>query len=240
MGPLAPTAAELDEVVNLNAALDDTTKATVDFWAANPGSVTPAGMWTQIAEMVAARDGHSLDDDVRMFFALGQAVLDAGIACWDAKRAYDSVRPITAVRHFLRGQRIRAWGGPGRGTVTILGENWWPYQRYIRPTPPFAEFPSGHSTFSAASATVLAGLRGSDRITLGFTFGAGKVPFDPTVPSRDVSLVYPTLSAAADAAGYSRRLGGIHFKRGDIHGRAIGRRAGQLVLARVKRLFAGR
>ena len=239
LGAPAPTAAELAEMVDLSAALTDTTKAIVDYWAANPGSVTPAGMWTQTAQIVSARDGNTLDDDVKMYFALGQAVLDAGIACWDAKRAFDSVRPITAVRYYLRGRTIRSWGGPGLGAVTMKGENWKPYQRAIRPSPNFPEFPSGHSTFSAASAAVLAGLRGSDKIDLSFVFPARAVPFDPTVPARDVVQTFSTLSAAADAAGFSRRLGGIHFQRGDLAGRAIGRQVGALVLARCQQLFEG-
>jgi hypothetical protein len=37
------------------------------------------------------------DEDVKQFFGAGQAVLDAGIAAWEAKRAWDSVRPITAI-----------------------------------------------------------------------------------------------------------------------------------------------
>lgn len=237
--PIVPSAAETQELLNLSAVLTDADKAVIDFWAANPGSVTPAGMWGDIAATVAAEDGNSLSDDVRMFFALGQALLDAGIACWDAKRAFDSARPITAIRHARRGTVLPCWGGPGRGTVLQPGERWMPYQRAERPTPAFAEFPSGHSTFSAASATVLAGLRGSDRIDLRFNFPAGGVPFDPAVPAQAVPLSYDSLSAAADAAGYSRRLGGIHYEQGDLHGRQIGQQVGALVLAKCQRLFAG-
>ncbi|HET9560391.1 MAG TPA: phosphoesterase, partial [Actinomycetota bacterium] len=57
---------------------------------------------------VSARDGHGLDEDVRLFFALTAALLDAGIACWDAKRAYDSVRPITAIRYLFAGREVTA------------------------------------------------------------------------------------------------------------------------------------
>ena len=237
--PIEPTATELQELLNLSATLTDTDKAAVDFWAANPGSVTPAGMWGDIAATVAATDEHSLADDVCMYFALGQALLDAGIACWDAKRAFDSARPITAIRHARRGTVLPCWGGPGQGTVMQAGERWMPYQRAERPTPAFAEFPSGHSTFSFASATVLAGLRGSDRMDLRFNFPAGGVPFDPAVPAKAVPLFYDSLSEAAAAAGHSRRLGGIHFERGDLYGRQIGQQVGHLVLAKVQRLFAG-
>lgn len=45
-----------------------------------------------------------MDDDVKLFFALTNAIFDAGIVAWDNKRAFDSVRPITAVRYLFRDQ----------------------------------------------------------------------------------------------------------------------------------------
>ncbi len=238
-GPGLPTWREMEQLIDFSACLDDDSKALIDFWAANPGSVAPAGQWTQIAVLVSDKDKNSLDDDVQLFFALGQALHDAGVAAWDTKRAYDTVRPITAIRHFYAGRTIASWAGPGLGTQLIRGEDWHPYQRFARPTPAFAEFVSGHSTFSAAAATVMAGLRG-DSIKLNFSFPAFGVPFDPSSPTRDVSLQWKSLSEAADAAGLSRRLGGIHFERGDLGGRRLGRQVGQVVLARCEALFKGR
>ena len=52
-----------------------------------------------------------------MFFAMTNAIFDAGIAAWTAKRTYDSVRPVTAIDFLFQGQQIMAWGGPYRGTV---------------------------------------------------------------------------------------------------------------------------
>ncbi len=234
--PAAPTMAEMNQLIALSAGLTDATKALVDFFANNPGSVTPPGQWLQMTAIVSARDGNSLDDDVKLFFAVGQAVLDASIVAWDAKRAFDTVRPITALRYYFRGQTIQSWGGPGLGATWMLGENWRPYQRATNPSPPFPEFLSGHSSFSAAASTVIAGLRG-DAIDLSFTFKAGGVPFDPTVPAAPVTLQWSSLSAMADAAGLSRRYGGIHFARGDLAGRAVGRQVGTAVLTRCQSLF---
>jgi hypothetical protein len=190
---------------------------------------------------VSAYDNATLDRDVKLFFATGQAVLDASIAAWDAKRAYDSVRPISAIRYFYRGQTIRSWGGPGQGTVTMLGEQWRPFQRATNPTPPFPEYVSGHSTFSAAAAFVLAGVRASDGINLTGTIRAGGVGFEqPTTPAQDVTFTWTSLPIAADAAGLSRRIGGIHFEQGDLAGRQLGRAVGGVVLARIRALFEGR
>lgn len=55
-----------------------------------------------------------------MFFALTNGLLDAGIAVWECKRVYDSVHPITAIRHLFEGQRVTAWAGPFRGRQSLL------------------------------------------------------------------------------------------------------------------------
>ena len=236
LGNPAPIQAEVEQLINFSANLDDRAKAVVDFFANNAGSVTPPGQWTKFAEIVSAQDGNSLSRDVKLFFTVGQAMLDAGIACWDAKRTYDSARPITAIRYYYRGQTIRSWGGPGVGTAWLRGEDWKPYQRPSNPSPSFPEFISGHSTFSAAASTVMAGIRG-DAADLRFTFAANSVPFDPTVPTAPVPLAWTSLSAVAASAGLSRRLGGIHFERGDFRGRSVGRQVGLAVLARCADLF---
>ncbi len=236
--PLAPTQSEMKELINYSADLDDSTKALVDVWAANPGTVSPPGQWVGLAEQVSQQDCNTLDDDVKLFFGVSQAVLDASIAAWDAKRAYDSVRPITAIRYFLRGQTIRSWGGAGQGIQTILGEQWVPFQRPGSITPPFPEFVSGHSTFSAAASTVMAGLRGSDKVILTASIAAGSLRVDPGFPIKTVNFTWRTLRDAADSAGLSRRVGGIHFKRGDLRGRELGRKVGAAVLDRCETLFS--
>ena len=236
LGNPAPSMDEMTQLIKLSAKLDDTDKATIDFFANNPGSITPPGQWTKITEMVSANDGNTLAQDVKLFFAVAQAALDASIACWEAKRFYDSVRPITAINYYFRNQSILAWAGPGQSAQWILGQNWKPYQRPTNPSPPFPEFISGHSTFSGAASTVLAGIRG-DKITLNFTFPKGGVPWDQSVPAAPVPLSWPSLSATAKAAGFSRRLGGIHFERGDLAGRRVGRQVGNLVLERCSCLF---
>ena len=48
----------------------------------------------------------------------------------------------------------------------------------------------------------------------------------PGSPAKDVTLYWPTFSAAANEAGMSRRYGGIHFESGDMHGRSLGAAVG--------------
>jgi hypothetical protein len=227
---------EAREVAHLSASLDDRTKAVALYWADGPGSVTPPGHWMLFAQRVAARDRHALEDDVKLFFLLANAMLDSSIACWDAKRVYDSERPVTAVRALWTGHAIRAWGGPYEDTATIDGSL---FRSYVA-TPPFAEYVSGHSTFSAAGAAVLRAFTGSDRFGAEAVVGAGTSAVEPgTVPAADVPLRWATFSQAADEAGFSRRLGGIHFRSGDLAGRQLGALVARAVLSRGQRLFAG-
>jgi hypothetical protein len=55
----------------------------------------------------------------------------------------------------------------------------------------------------------------------------------------DITLSFPTFSSAADAAGMSRRWGGIHFEQGDLAGRAAGRVIGAAVWTKAQTYFDG-
>ena len=57
----------------------------------------------------------------------------------------------------------------------------------------------------------------------------------PTMPRSNLS--WTSLSSIAASAGLSRRHGGIHFERGDLRGRSVGRQVGLSVLARCVDLF---
>jgi len=228
------------EIIAFSANLTDEQKTIVEYWADGPGSELPPGHWALFAEWVARRDRHSIDDDVRMFFALSNALFDASIAVWDCKRAFDYVRPITAIRFLMAGREISAWAGPYKGTQIIFGEHWQAYQTGAQPTPAFPEFSSGHSAFSAAGAEVLKSFTGSDVFGRTVTIKAGASLVEPgAVPAADLTLSWPTFSAAADQAGMSRRYGGIHFKEGDLQSRAMGRLIGAQAWVRARQYFDG-
>ncbi|HEY9710300.1 MAG TPA: DUF4114 domain-containing protein, partial [Oculatellaceae cyanobacterium] len=170
------------------------------------------------------------DRDVQLFFALGNAQMDAGIATWEAKRYYNSERPITAIRFLFAGQQVTAWGGSGQGTQVIDGSNWQPYQALNVVTPNFPEHTSGHSAFSAAGAEILKRFTGSDAFGLSATIPAGTSRIEAGVtPATDITLSWATFSEAADQAGMSREYGGIHFQNGNLQGRELGREVGAAV-----------
>ena len=208
------------DVIDLSAHLGDTEKVIAEYWADGASTVTPPGHWHVFAHHISARDRHSLDQDVIMFFILANALLDSSIATWDVKRYTDSIRPVTVARMLMSTHEIKAWGGPGLGVRTIFGRD---FRSYL-PTPPFAGYVSGHSAFSAAAAEILKRFTGSDYFGESFTAEAGTSLIEPGLtPSSPVTLSWPTFSDAADQAGMSRRYGGIHFEEDDLAGRVLGR-----------------
>jgi hypothetical protein len=175
---------EVDQQLTYSAGLTDTQKVIAEYWEDPPGSETPPGHWNLFAQWVSRRDHHGLDTDAKVFMALNNALLDAGITAWDAKRQWNSVRPITAVRWLKQGQLIQAWGGPYQGTKTIRGEDWLPYQRANFVTPSFPEYLSGHSTFSAAAAMLLKSATGSDTFGMSDTIPAGSSRVEPRTDTQ--------------------------------------------------------
>ncbi|WNF12994.1 vanadium-dependent haloperoxidase [Microcystis aeruginosa] len=228
------------DVVAFSANLTDEQKLIAEFWEDGPGTPFPPGTWMEFGQDISQRDNNTLDEDVQLFFALGNAVMDAGIATWEAKLSYNSARPVRVIRELGRlgligtdsnGDgvfEINAWGGPGLGTITIPATQFLTYQNpFGPPSPPFAEYTSGHSAFSAAGAEILRLFTGSDVFGGSVTFAPGTSAFEPGItPVSPVTLSWDTFSEAAGEAGISRRYGGIHFLDGDIQGRILGRRVG--------------
>jgi hypothetical protein len=233
--------AQARHIVEVQAALRDDQKVSAEYWADGPGTDLPPGHWLRFALYVSQRDNHSLDEDVKLFFALGAALADAAIAAWDAKRVYDSERPITAVRSALHGQVITGYGtlGPAGGLRSILGEEWVPYQPTSFPTPPFPEHVSGHSIFSAAAAEVLVRFTGGDAFGASFTAPPGSMHFEAGLPAGAVTLSWPTFSAAAVQAGMSRVYGGIHFDNANLAGQGMGRQVGARAFDKARGLWQG-
>jgi hypothetical protein len=125
--------AEMNEVHTVSQTLTDEQKRVADYCADGAGTVTPPGHWNVIALDLAPSAGRSTLRTAQLFAALNTAQADAFIACWDAKYAYWSLRPVTAVRR-------------------LIDPSWLSYIA----TPPFPSYPSGHSTTSGAASTVLA------------------------------------------------------------------------------------
>ena len=141
----------------------------------------------------AARIAHALA-------ILGIAVSDGFIACWHEKYRHDLLRPVTYIR-------------------THIDPDW---QSFLI-TPPFPEYPSGHSTQSGAAAAVLAALFGDP------------FPFDDATHQDDGLPVrsFASFADAAREAAMSRLYGGMHFRFGNEAGLTQGDCVGRAVIARL-------
>jgi hypothetical protein len=228
------------------ANLDDTKKVIAEYWADGPRSEFPPGHWALFAQAYSRKLGDNLDTDVKMFFTMGNALLDASISSWKAKYAFDFWRPTSAIRTLYAGKKVTSWLGPYKGYGLVDGSQFRPYQDPKVVTPAFPEYTSGHSTFSGAARITLTAFTGSDTFGGQITVKAGTSLFEPKtatnpgVPARDVVLKWKSFLDAADQAGMSRRYGGIHFYTGDRHGRAAGATIGYWAYDRAKAYWEGR
>ena len=215
--PAAPpsvTSAEFtaayNQVMSLGAA--NSTTRTADqtqialFWNDPGGTSTPPGHWNEIAASFSIKQHDSLARSARTFALLDIAEADAAIACWNAKFTYNFWRPVTAI------QNVAATGNPNLTPD--------PSFKSLITTPPFPSYMSGHSTFSAAAATVLSSLYGAHR---SFTVTSDGLP--------GVTRSYTSFVQAAQEAGMSRIYGGIHYMFDNTEGLACGQKVGSYVLA---------
>ena len=246
---------DVDEVLRYNASLSPEQKAIVEFMRDGPRSTGQSGHWLRFAQDVSRRDHNDLDQDVKLFFAVGNVAMDAFIAAWEAKRYYDSSRPWTLVRHLYAGKTVKGWAGPGKGVIDVPAEKWHPYSPSTFVTPPFPGYVSGHSCVSGACGKMLELFTGSD------TFGGverrhageltepgflcalmqsinGKSATDPKL-TCDVVLKLPTFSATAEMAGISRVMGGYHIQADNVAGLELGRKVAKYDWAVIQSYFDG-
>jgi hypothetical protein len=143
---------------------------TARFW----NSDTVTAFWDRVADQLAEEHNLTLSDDARLLARLDMALSDAAIAVWDAKNAFNTWRPVTAI---------------GGGWIPLLV------------TPPFQEYPSGHSGVSSAAATVLASEFGGNSA---FTVTSTGLP--------GVERSFTDFSDAVAQVADARVWGGIHFR----------------------------
>jgi hypothetical protein len=213
---------EVQEVIEMQENLTDYQKALVEFMRDGPQSVQQAGHWLKFAQDVSRRDLHTLDQDVKMYFYNQVVAMDAFIASWDSKMFYDYARPYALVHEYYEGQKIKAWGGEGRGIEEIDGVKWRPYSPETFLCPPFPSYVSGHSTISGGCAEALKLWTGSDTFGSSAELVAGALT-EPDNLGDTITLVFPTFTETAEMAGISRVLGGYHIQADNVAGLELGR-----------------
>lgn len=164
-----------DELKSVAANLTREQRKIANWWSDGFNTTTPPGHWNKFAADFVLEYKYNPLRSARVFAYMNMAIQDAGIACWDAKYFYHYPRPIEAIPGFK----------------TILG------------TPNFPAYTSGHSTFSAAAAAVLAHI----------------------FPQKKVQVDNWAFEAAE-----SRIYGGIHYRFDSEEGLIQGKKAAEYTI----------
>jgi membrane-associated phospholipid phosphatase len=171
-------------------------RQTALFWNDNPVATgTPAFHWISVVnQMIPAR---KLDAPraAELYALTSFAINDAFIGCWKEKYRSLVVRPVVYVQRMFD-KKFR----------TVI------------PTPPFPEYPSGHSVQSGAAVEVLIRMLGD---TIAYTDSS---QVDVGQPPRH----FASFSAARNDIAWSRVWGGVHYipavLEGVVQGECVARR----------------
>ena len=172
------------------------------FWADNPVATgTPAFHWISVVNQMIGHRKLSADRAAELYALTSIAIADAFIGCWKEKYRSLVVRPVAYIQRVF---------DPKFATLFA--------------TPPFPEYPSGHSTLSAAASRVLIRLLGDT------------IPF---VDSTQVDIgfaprAFGSFTQARDEVAISRVYGGIHYVRSVMAGLVQGECIGARVADRLK------
>jgi hypothetical protein len=187
MRPAAPPATNSDalqkEIAIVKNSCRAQNKERMDIilrWSDAEFSPTPIGHWNVIACDILLKNKSNDLDIVRTLALLNRSLMDAGIACWDAKTFYCYPRPSQVD----------------------------PSVHPRLPLPNFPSYPSGHSVFSSAAATVLANI----------------------FPSETENL-----NKMAAEASISRVYAGLHFQMDCDAGMVLGKKIGALAIEKNKK-----
>ena len=185
------------------------------FWANDVnGTYKPPGHLNAITQVVSHDRGLSMIENARLFALINLAMGDAGVVAWDAKynTNIDLWRPISAIR-------LADTDGNSR---TVADRNWLPLNPF---SPPFPAYISGHATFSAAHAAVMAGYFGTDSVTFTIT---SEDPFYAGLGGG--SRTFRKFSDAAWENALSRLYLGVHYRFDATDGNRAGTDLGKYVV----------
>jgi len=209
----SPYYRELVEVYEVGKHPSEEQRAIASFWDCNPyvmhvqghamfatKKVTPGGHWMGIVPIAARKANADIMRSAAVYARTAIGVADAFISVWDEKYRSNMIRPETVINKYLDAR-------------------WEP----LLQTPPFPEYPSGHSVISTAASVVLTDEFGPD-----FAF-SDSAEMEYGLPVRS----FPSFQAAAAEAAISRMYGGIHYRQAIEEGAREGRRVGELVVQRV-------
>ena len=201
------------EVYNAVRNQDSERVEIAKFWDCNPNisvtkghvtyfqqKISPGGHWLNIASSILKEKNVSMEKSTEVLSTLSIAIADGFINCWEAKFHYNTIRPETIINRYI-------------------DKDWRP----LLQTPPFPEYPSGHSVVSGASSVILTNIFGDNYSYTDST----EVPFG--MPARK----YTSFNEAAREASISRLYGGIHYLPALNNGLEEGKKIGEYVLSKL-------
>lgn len=188
------------EVYQISRAATQEQRQFALYWADDAGKTpTPAGHWAYVANDLLRAKKADLGSAAEVFARLNMAMSDAFVAAWNTKYKLNVLRPVTYVQ-------------------LVIDSNWTPS---LIPTPPFPDYPSGHSVQSSAASAVL-----------GREFGANTSFVDNTHNDRGWGpRTFKSFKEAADEAAASRVYAGIHYRFASDGGKPQGQCVADKVLA---------
>lgn len=181
------------EVYDISQTLTADQTALALFYRDYPGFGD--GHYLSILKQILEQEKPKLDFTAIVLAKAGIACVDAGIGCWRTKFQYNQQRPIKYVRE-------------------VLGHPEW---NALFDTPPFPDFPSGHSTIAGSFGEILKGFFGDNYHFTDHTYDyLGMAPRS-----------YNSFDELANEIGDSRVYAGIHYRYSCEKGCEQGRKIGQ-------------
>ena len=178
--------------------IDSEKEIIAEYWDDSPGySRTPSGHFFEIGFQLVNQYNLTLGEMLGMYVELGVAINDAMIETWRLKFQFNLLRPITYIERYI-----------GKGFNSII------------PTPPFPEFPSGHSYQSGAGSEVL---KAFFTDTIAFSDSTHRDRMDIDGSPR----TFKSFTEMSEEISISRYYGGIHFPTTLTTSLQYGRKIGQ-------------
>jgi len=176
-----------------------------EYWDDGAGySGTPTGHFFTIASQLVQQKKMKLDEAVELYLKLGVAVNEAFIAAFKLKYKYNFIRPITYIQKNIDAN----------------------FNSRIA-SPPFPEFPSGHSFQSGAATEVMKSFF-TDQTTITDSTNYNRTDIDGT------PRTYASFTEMSEEISISRLYGGIHFQESLDVSLAYGRKIGIYVANQLK------
>ncbi len=163
--------------------------------------ITPGGHWIGITAIACKKTHADAVKTAQAYALTSVAMFDAFICCWQEKYKTNYIRPVTVIND-------------------KIDKDWLPRLQ----TPPFPEYPSGHSTITRAAAVMLTHLFGDN------------FAFQDTSDLHYIGMQrhFNSFVQAANEASISRFYGGIHYVNSVNMGADQGKKVSDHIISKLK------